>query len=119
MYLMKCWVTLSSCGIWVHDGVWWAWQGVRGLGMSWCKVLSMSLVHVEKWWAIHPVGLRLEIPMRSGPSPDPSREPWVQPLGDKSPEILLPEKERRRPPALSPSSSAQLSSLPPGGLCLN
>lgn len=20
MYLMKCWVTLSGCGIWVHDG---------------------------------------------------------------------------------------------------
>lgn len=66
MYLMKCWVTLSGCGIWVHDGAWWAWQGVRGLGISWCKVLSISLMHVAKWWAIHPVGLRLEIHMRSG-----------------------------------------------------
>ena len=114
MYLMKCWVTLSGCGTWVHDEVWWAWQGVRGLGISWCKVLSMSLTHVAKWWAIHPVGLRLEIPMRSGPSPDPRREPWVQPPGGKSPEILLPEKEHRCPPALSPFQLSSAPCLPDG-----
>lgn len=47
-------------------------------------------------------------------SPDPCREPWVQPLGGKSPEILLPEKEHHRPPALSPFQLSLAPCLPEG-----
>ena len=91
-------------------------RGSEGGGTSCWRVLSMSLVPVAKRWAIFPVGLRLEIKVRSGASPDPPREPWLQPLGGKSPEVLLLEKEHRLPPALR---LFQPSSPSPRGLHLN
>lgn len=67
MYLMKCWVMLSSCGIWVHDGVWWAWQGGPRAGDE----LVQGAVHVSNA-CCEVVGHQL-----SGPATGDTHEEWA------------------------------------------